>query len=59
MSDQSSPGRDADDEDALKDATVKSGTGNPEKAYDEQSDEKVTSGATEQNPETDDPEGTP
>lgn len=59
MSDQNAPGEDTGREDALKDANVKSGTGDPEKAYDEQSDEKVTSGATEKNPETDDPEGTP
>lgn len=48
----------SDTEDALKDADIKSGTGDAEaeKAFDEQSDKKVTSGATERNPATGNPE---
>lgn len=48
-------------EDALKGSDVQSGTGEAEasKDFDEQSDSKVTAGATEQNPETEEPEGTP
>jgi len=48
----------SDTEDALKGADIKSGEDNAEaeKAYDEQSDEKVTGGATEQNPNADGPE---
>ncbi len=48
----------SDTEDALKDSDVESGEGQPG-AYDEQSADKVTSAATEPNPKTDDPEGTP
>jgi hypothetical protein len=46
----------SDTEDALKDAEIKSGHG---EGGEDQSSEKVTSGATEPNPKTDDSEGTP
>ncbi len=50
----------SDTEDALKDADIKSGTGDAEasKMYDEQSDEKVA-GSTEDNPNVEGPDGTP
>lgn len=47
-----------DTEDALKGADVKSGEGDSQ-AFDEQSADKVTGGATEPNPESEDAEGTP
>jgi hypothetical protein len=49
----------SDTEDALKGADIKRGTGDTPKEFDESSDDKVTSAATEPNPKTDDPEGTP
>ena len=48
----------SDTEDALKGADIESGTGQGE-TNPQQSDDKVTAGATEPNPKTDDPEGTP
>ena len=44
-----------DTEDALKGADVESGTGQDE-TNEQQSDDKVTSGATEQNPNVDEPD---
>lgn len=51
----------SDTQDALKGADIKSGEGNAEaeKLYDEQSDKKVTAGATEHNPNVEGPDGTP
>ena len=45
----------SDTEDALKDSDVTSGTGQDE-VNPQQSDDKVTGGATEQNPNVDEPE---
>jgi len=45
----------SDTEDALKGADVESGTGQDE-TNEQQSDDKVTSGATEQNPNVDNPD---
>jgi len=47
-----------DEEDALKGADITSGTGQGE-TNEQQSDEKATTGATEQNPSVDSPDGTP
>ena len=45
----------SDTEDALKDSDITSGTGQDE-VNPQQSDDKVTGGATEQNPNVDEPE---
>ena len=48
----------SDTEDALKGADVESGIGQDE-TNEQQSADKVTDGATEQNPNVDSPDGTP